>query len=210
MKSRGEWHTRSTHLDGSIRSRNLFECQARRLDKRAHKAELDVVLLQDFILEPTTHLDERRHVDLVERRQRSGSILRLLEPLGDTETHARHLDASFASAAGHFGRVSGRGIGLFFALRKRFFFFLLWLWRWGLLRFRGWFIRLALLRNKVSISLLSYDIFQRTFGAGGSGSFLSACWSSGSEASDFSFGTSCDFGSSSGFSAGFSDDDAER
>ena len=43
--------------------------------KHAHEAKLDLMLFQYVILVPLAHLHQRRHVDLIERRQERRCVL---------------------------------------------------------------------------------------------------------------------------------------
>lgn len=78
-----------------VRRRNLFQRQRARLCEGAHETELNTVLLQDFILVQSAELLERGHVDLIECCKEGGGILRLLQTLGNAETHAAHLHTRF-------------------------------------------------------------------------------------------------------------------
>jgi len=70
-------------LDRRVRSRNVLQGQRARARKRAHEAELDLVLFQYVVLVPLAHLHQRRHVNFVERRQERSRVLRLLQTLRD-------------------------------------------------------------------------------------------------------------------------------
>jgi len=67
----------------------------------AHEAKLNARLLEHLILILVAELDQSRHVDLVEGRQGRGGVLRLLETLGNAETHPVHLDLHTTSQIKH-------------------------------------------------------------------------------------------------------------
>ena len=70
------------------------------LHEEAHEAEANAVLLLEQILVAGASVDHRAHVDVVERRQHRGGVLRFLETAGDRLAKPRHLDALFAPLAG--------------------------------------------------------------------------------------------------------------
>ena len=56
------------------------------------------MLLLEGIAEARAHLDDRRHVDLVEGRQHGRGVLRFLEPFGDAPAQPGHRHALLARA----------------------------------------------------------------------------------------------------------------
>jgi hypothetical protein len=61
-------------------------------EKADMKPSLTPVFLRISFLVLLAHVHQSRHVDLVEGGERSSGVLRLLQALGDTQTHAVHLD----------------------------------------------------------------------------------------------------------------------
>ena len=68
------------------------------LDEEAHESELDVVLLGEVVLVLRSELHDGAHVALLEGREQSVVVLRLLESLGDLQPHSVHRLSSLASA----------------------------------------------------------------------------------------------------------------
>lgn len=79
-------------LDGGIDDGNIAHGQDGSTGKGAHEAQLDASLLEDVILVELAELHQGGHVHLVEGSQGGGRVLRLLEALGNSKTHAVHLD----------------------------------------------------------------------------------------------------------------------
>mmetsp|Transcript_34789 Transcript_34789/g.88123 ORF Transcript_34789/g.88123 Transcript_34789/m.88123 type:complete len:404 (+) Transcript_34789:377-1588(+) len=75
-----------------------------RLHKGAHEAQLHAVLLQEQVLVLVAHIDDGRHVHLVEGGQQGVRVLRALQPLRHALPQARHLHAPLRlgwGCAGH-------------------------------------------------------------------------------------------------------------
>ena len=68
--------------------------------EEAHEAQADPMLLfkQIFVGRPCFH--HRGHVDIVERRQQGGGVLRGLQALGDSLAQTCHFHAFFLTSAG--------------------------------------------------------------------------------------------------------------
>ena len=99
-------------FDLRIDRRNVLRRERDGLHEEAHEAEADAVLLLEQILVFAARLDDRRHVDVVERRQQRGGVLRFLEAVGDRLAQARHLHALFVAFARlglRYGLRRGRG-----------------------------------------------------------------------------------------------------
>ena len=78
------------------------------------------MLLLEQVLVLGARLDDRRHVDVVERRQQRSRVLRFLETVGDRLAQARHLHALFVAFARLGPRYGlGRGCGRSARLRRR-------------------------------------------------------------------------------------------
>ena len=82
-----------THLNVGIPSRYLLKSKAGSLGKCAHIAEFHVVRFQDLILVPLPECHKCRHVNFIERCQRSSGVLALLQPLRNSLPHPVHLHA---------------------------------------------------------------------------------------------------------------------
>ena len=85
-------------LNRGVDSGDLLHGEGGGLGESAHEAELGAGLLEDLILVELAHLHKTRHVDLVESGERGGSVLGLLQALGDPQAHAVHLDAALLAA----------------------------------------------------------------------------------------------------------------
>jgi hypothetical protein len=83
-------------VDLAVDRRNLLERDDACLDEERHEAEAHAVLFLESVLVPVAQRHHRRHVDLVERGQHGGRVLRLFEPLGDALPEARHPHAFLA------------------------------------------------------------------------------------------------------------------
>ena len=94
-------------LDRGVDRGHVLRGKRGRLHEEAHEAEADAVLLLEQILVAGARRHHRGHVDVVERRQHRGGVLRFLEALGDGLAQARHADALLAPFPG-----GGRGPGL--------------------------------------------------------------------------------------------------
>ena len=81
-----------------------LERERRRLREEGHEAELHAVLLLGLLLDAFAERHDGAHVDLVERREMRGGMLRLEEILGDALAARRHLLAGLARAVGKIGR----------------------------------------------------------------------------------------------------------
>ena len=97
-----------------ISALNCGHCLERvddRLDEERHEAELDAVLFLERLLVLLAQREHRRHVDLVERRQQRGRVLRLDEPLGDGAPQQAHAaqPALHAARRTRLRRRRGRG-----------------------------------------------------------------------------------------------------
>src|SRR5205823_7045459 len=77
-------------VDRRVQCRKLLERMHGRLDEKAHEAELDAMLFFEALLVLVPKLDDRLHVDFVERRQNRGGRLRLHETFGNALSQARH------------------------------------------------------------------------------------------------------------------------
>mmetsp|Transcript_4491 Transcript_4491/g.5055 ORF Transcript_4491/g.5055 Transcript_4491/m.5055 type:complete len:206 (-) Transcript_4491:223-840(-) len=69
------------------------------LDKSTHESQLDVVSLQERFTEVLSQLHQFTHITLLECGQQSVLVLRILQSLGNTSSHSRHLLSSFSSAS---------------------------------------------------------------------------------------------------------------
>ena len=58
------------------------------------------MFLREHVFILGARFDHGRHIDIVERREQRGVLLRTLQPLGDGLTHARHLYALGIAIAG--------------------------------------------------------------------------------------------------------------
>src|SRR5262245_50639309 len=83
-------------VDLGVDHGKILQRHARGLHEERHEREFDAMLLLDALLEALSYADHRRHVDLVERREVSGRVLRLQQMLGDAPPARRHLLACFA------------------------------------------------------------------------------------------------------------------
>ena len=68
-------------LDAGVDRGHVLRGERDRLHEKAHEAQADAVLLLEQILVAGARVDHRRHVDVVERRQQRGGVLRFLEPV---------------------------------------------------------------------------------------------------------------------------------
>lgn len=84
--------SRTWTLNGGVDSREVLHGENRSTRESRHETELDASLLQNLLLVQLPELHKCRHVDLVESGKGSGGVLRLLQALGDPQTHAVHLD----------------------------------------------------------------------------------------------------------------------
>jgi hypothetical protein len=75
-------------IDRGIDDRVLLQRMHRRLHEKTHEAELDAVLLLEAVLVAVAQIDDRLHVDLVERGQHGRCRLRLDQALGDALAQA--------------------------------------------------------------------------------------------------------------------------
>jgi len=82
-----------------VHGRELLERDARRLHEEWHERQLDAVFLLDAFLEPLSQRNDGRHVDLVERREVRGGLLRLEKILGDALAARRHFLARLTLSA---------------------------------------------------------------------------------------------------------------
>ncbi len=80
-------------LDRRVDLRELLQRGDRGLRDERHVGELDVVALEEAVLEPLTELDDRAHVDLVDRRHVGRGVLRLDHAAGDRLADRGHRDA---------------------------------------------------------------------------------------------------------------------
>lgn len=79
-------------LNGSIDGGEVPHSENTGAGEGAHETKLDAGLLENVILVQLAEVHNVGHVDLVEGGKRSSGVLGLLKALGDSETHAVHLD----------------------------------------------------------------------------------------------------------------------
>ena len=84
----------AVHL--GVDRRERLEREARRLCEERHEAELEAMFLLHPLLHPLAERRDGAHVDLVERREMRGGVLRLQQVLGDALAARGHLLARFA------------------------------------------------------------------------------------------------------------------
>src|SRR5450830_777928 len=82
-------------IDGSVDDRVLLQGGNGGLDEEGHEAQLDAVLFLELVLVLVAQVDDRLHVDFVERGQNRVGRLRLHQALGDTGAQAAHRHALF-------------------------------------------------------------------------------------------------------------------
>ena len=79
-------------LDGGVDGGEVLHGENGSAGEGGHEAKLDASLLEDLLLVLLAHVHQSRHVDLIKGGEGSGGVLRLLQALGDTQTHTVHLD----------------------------------------------------------------------------------------------------------------------
>ena len=83
-------------VDLGVDGRDLLQRLDAGLHEEAHEAELHAVLLLEHVLVLVAQLHHRAHVDVVERRQHGGGVLRVLQAPRDGLAQLRHPHALFA------------------------------------------------------------------------------------------------------------------